>query len=64
MVQRVTSAETPANGISNAATPFVGTTPDHGMKFKVDEITDIVVNNVSTAEVVAKDSNGKVILLL
>lgn len=63
MVQRVASADTNANGISETTTLFVGTTPDHSMKFKVDEITDIVVNNVSTAEVVAKDTNGEVILL-
>jgi hypothetical protein len=63
MVQRVTPAETHANGLSDTTTPFVGTTPDHSMKFKVDEITDIVVNNVTTAEVVAKDTNGKAILL-
>uniref|UniRef100_A0A093VW94 PAB1-binding protein 1 n=1 Tax=Talaromyces marneffei PM1 TaxID=1077442 RepID=A0A093VW94_TALMA len=58
MVQRVISTETHANGLSDTTTPFVGTTPDHSMKFKVDEITDIVVNNVTTAEVVAKDTNG------
>jgi hypothetical protein len=62
MVQRVTPAETRANGLSDITTPFVGTNPDHSMKFKIDEIADIVVNNVSTAEVVAKDTNGKVIL--
>lgn len=61
MVQRVSPMETHANGLSDTTTPFFGTAPDHSMKFKVDEITDIVVNNVSTAEVVAKDTNGKVI---
>lgn len=60
MVQRVTLAEPRADGLSDTTTPFVGTGPDHSMKFKIDDIADIVVNNVTTAEVVAKDTNGKV----
>lgn len=60
MVQRVaTQTEPRANGLSDTATPFIGSTADHSMTFKVEEVDDIIVNNVTTSEVVAKEANGK-----
>ena len=46
------------NGVSDAATPFIGSAPDHSVSFDVKDVVDISVPNVSTAEVTAKESNG------
>jgi hypothetical protein len=60
MVQRA-SAQTEqsrANGLSDAASPFLGSSPDHSMSFDTKEIADVAVANVSTTDVVAKEPNG------
>jgi Ataxin 2 SM domain len=60
MVQRAASQlESHANGLSDVTTPFIGSGADHSMKFNVEEIDDIIVNNVTTTEVAVKESNGK-----
>ena len=46
------------NGVSDIASPFMGSAPDHSMSFDVKDVVDISVPNVSTAEVTAKESNG------
>lgn len=46
------------NGVSDVASPFMGSAPDHSMSFDVKDVVDISVPNVSTAEVTAKESNG------
>lgn len=59
MVQRVTQLEPRADALSDVTSPFVGTAPDYSMRFKLDEIADILVNSVSTSEVVVKENHGK-----
>lgn len=58
MVQRVASQEPRANGLSDTTTPFIGSGADHSIAFNIEEIDDIIVNNVTTSEIVAKESNG------
>jgi hypothetical protein len=60
MVQRADQEDQPAsNGVSDVATPYLGTGPDHNLHFDIREIADISVPNVTTAEVSAKAPNGK-----
>lgn len=60
MVQRASSENQPkTNGVSDVTTPYLGTGPDHSMAFDIKDISDISVQNVSTAEVSAKEPNGK-----
>ena len=47
-----------ANGANEV---YLGSAPDHSMVFDVKDIVDVSVPNVSTAEVVAKEHNGKFI---
>lgn len=60
MVQRVSpQPEQPRpNGLSDVASPFLGSPPDHSMAFDIKEIADVAVANVSTADLVAKPQNG------
>jgi hypothetical protein len=59
MVQRAAAAEEQrAHGLSDVASPFLGSRPDHSMTFDATEIADVAVANVSTSEVIAKESNG------
>jgi hypothetical protein len=59
MVQRVPQEGQPrANGVSDVATPYLGSAPEHTMSFEIKDVADISVPNVTTAEVSAKDSNG------
>lgn len=60
MVQRVnTQQDTRANGLSDTSTPYLGSAPDHSMTFDLKDIADVVVANVTTSEVMVKESNGK-----
>ncbi|CEJ60643.1 hypothetical protein PMG11_09211 [Penicillium brasilianum] len=47
-----------ANGVSDTATPYVGSAPEHSMAFDIKDVADISVPNVSPAEVSVKESNG------
>ncbi|KAH8693276.1 putative PAB1 binding protein [Talaromyces proteolyticus] len=47
-----------ANGLSDSASPFVGASPDYSMTFDLKDIADITVANVTTSEIMAKESNG------
>lgn len=59
MVQRISpQAETRSNGLSDTASPFLGSPPDHSMIFDLKEIADIAVADVSTAGMTGKDTNG------
>lgn len=60
MVQRPSAqTEQPrTNGLSDVASPYLGSPPDHSMAFDVKEIADVSVANVSTADVTAKPQNG------
>lgn len=59
MVQRASApADQRTHGLSDAASPFLGSAPDHSMTFDTKEVTDIAVVNVSPSEVIAKESNG------
>ncbi|CAG8036848.1 unnamed protein product [Penicillium olsonii] len=46
------------NGVSDAATPFLGSAPEHIMSFEIKDVIDIDVPNVTTAEISAKEPNG------
>jgi hypothetical protein len=60
MVQRADQEDQlRTNGVSDVATPYLGTDPDHNLQFDIREIVDISVSNVTTAEVSAKEPNGK-----
>lgn len=64
MVQRASQeGQFRANGVSDAATPFLGSAPEHIMSFEIKDVIDISVPNVTTAEISAKEPNGKVQLL-
>ena len=59
MVQRPSKQDLQrSNGVSEVASPFMGSAPDHSMSFDVKDVVDISVENVSTADVAAKESNG------
>ncbi|KAK1150270.1 poly(A)-binding protein binding protein [Aspergillus melleus] len=59
MVQRQQNKEQQrANGVSETASPYMGTAPDHTVSFDIRDVADIAVANVSTSEVIAKSSNG------
>lgn len=60
MVQRASPENQPkTNGVSDVTSPYIGIAPDHSMAFDIKDVADISVPNVSTAEVSAKESNGK-----
>ncbi|KAL4809706.1 hypothetical protein BDV18DRAFT_83842 [Aspergillus unguis] len=46
-----------ANGVSDAASPFFGSAPEHSMTFNMNDVLDISVPKVTTTDVLAK-SNG------
>ena len=59
MVQRTSPEGQPrTNGVSDVATPYIGSAPEHIMSFDIKDIADIAVPNVTTAEVSAKEPNG------
>ncbi|KAL1964269.1 hypothetical protein VTN77DRAFT_7089 [Rasamsonia byssochlamydoides] len=60
MVQRVSpqTEQTRPNGLSDVASPYLGSAPDHSMSFDIKEIADVAVANVSTADMTAKEPNG------
>ncbi|KAK9850823.1 hypothetical protein MYU51_011389 [Penicillium brevicompactum] len=59
MVQRASQeGQFRANGVSDVATPFLGSAPEHIMSFEVKDVIDISVPNVTTAEISAKEPNG------
>jgi hypothetical protein len=59
MVQRTSQEGQPrANGVSDVATPYIGSAPEHIMSFDIKDVVDIAVPNVTTAEVSAKEPNG------
>lgn len=59
MVQRLSKQDLQrANGVSDAASPFLGSGADHIMAFDVKDVVDISVANVSTTDVTAKAPNG------
>lgn len=59
MVQRPSKQDIQrSNGVSEVASPFLGSAPDHSMSFDIKDVVDISVANVSTADVTAKESNG------
>lgn len=62
MTQRATSPDQiRANGTNEI---YLGLAPDHSMVFDVKDIADVAVANVSTAEVIAKEHNGKLIVMI
>ncbi|KKK21078.1 hypothetical protein P175DRAFT_0473478 [Aspergillus ochraceoroseus IBT 24754] len=59
MVQRQAKPEQQrANGVSEVASPFLGSAPDHSVSFDLKDVVDVSVPNVSTTDVLAKTSNG------
>jgi hypothetical protein len=59
MVQRTSQEGQPRiNGVSDVATPYIGSAPEHTMTFDIKDVVDIAVPNVTTAEVSAKEPNG------
>lgn len=59
MAQRVSQdGQFRANGVSDAATPFLGSAPEHSMSFEIKDVIDISVPNVTTTEISAKEPNG------
>ena len=62
MVQRLSKQDLQrANGVSDVASPFLGSGADHIMAFDVKDVVDISVAGASTADVTAKGSNGMLI---
>lgn len=60
MVQRTSQEnQEKTNGVSDTATSYVGSAPEHGMAFDIKDVADISVPNVVPAEVTVKESNGK-----
>lgn len=60
MVQRVSQdGQAKVNGVSGAASPYLGSGPEHSMAFDIRDVASIAVSNVSPAEVSAKEANGK-----
>ncbi|KAJ6036160.1 SM domain found in ataxin-2 [Penicillium herquei] len=59
MVQRVSDDnQSKTNGVSQVASPYLGTGIDHAMAFDIRDVADISVPNVVPAEVSVKESNG------
>lgn len=59
MVQRASKQDQQgASGVSDGASPFLGSAPTHSMAFDAKEVVDISVANVSPADVTTKPSNG------
>lgn len=58
VLKMVRSEQPKQNGANNAASPFLGSAPDHSMVFDAKDIVDISVANVSPADVTTKPSNG------
>jgi hypothetical protein len=60
MVQRpaTQSDQSRSNTLSDAASPFLSSPPDHSMAFDMKEIADVQVTSVFTTEVAAKEQNG------
>ncbi|KAJ9358333.1 hypothetical protein DTO027B9_2524 [Paecilomyces variotii] len=52
------SDQTRANGLSDVASPYLGSAPDHSMSFDIKEIADLSVAEVSTANMTQKEQNG------
>lgn len=60
MVQRAPQDGQPkANGVSDVASPYLGSGPEHSMAFDIRDVADIAVPNVSPAEVSVKEANGR-----
>lgn len=59
MVQRASlDSQSKSNGVSDVASPYLGSMPEHSMAFDIRDVTDIAVPNVSPAEVSVKEANG------
>ncbi len=60
MVQRASQEnQGKSNGMSDSASSYIGSAPEHSMAFDVKDVADISVPNVSPAELSVKESNGK-----
>ena len=51
--------QSPANGVSDVKSPYLGSEPDHIMVFSAKDIVDVSVASLSTTDVQAKSSNGR-----
>ncbi|KAF9886121.1 hypothetical protein FE257_012056 [Aspergillus nanangensis] len=59
MVQSLSKSDTQrANGVSESASPFLGSAPDHAMAWDARDLLDIAVAGVSTSDVTIKGPNG------
>ncbi|OJD11732.1 hypothetical protein AJ78_07554 [Emergomyces pasteurianus Ep9510] len=61
MTQRCSSPQpdhSRSNGLSDHASPYIGSGVDHQMVFDVQDIADIGLENVSTSGIAAKEQNG------
>ncbi|KAL4905766.1 hypothetical protein BDW74DRAFT_151978 [Aspergillus multicolor] len=59
MAQRQTKQDQQrANGVSDVASPFFGSAPEHSMTFNMNDVLDISVPNVTTTDVLAKPNGA------
>ncbi|KAL2817862.1 PAB1 binding protein [Aspergillus granulosus] len=49
-----------ANGVSDTTSPFIGSAPEHSMTFNVNDVVDISVLNVTTADILAKPNGAAI----
>ncbi|KAL3480074.1 hypothetical protein BJX99DRAFT_46718 [Aspergillus californicus] len=47
-----------ANGVSDVASPFIGSAPEHSVTFNVNDVVDVSVMNVTTTDVLAKPNGA------
>ncbi|KAL2832040.1 hypothetical protein BDW59DRAFT_114728 [Aspergillus cavernicola] len=47
-----------ANGVSEVASPFIGSAPEHSVAFNMNDVVDVSVLNVSTTDVLAKPNGA------
>ncbi|OJI97623.1 hypothetical protein ASPVEDRAFT_301831 [Aspergillus versicolor CBS 583.65] len=47
-----------ANGVSDVASPFFGSAPEHVMTFNMNDVLDVSVANVTTTDVLAKPNGA------
>ncbi|KAL4969015.1 putative PAB1 binding protein (Pbp1) [Aspergillus stella-maris] len=47
-----------SNGVSDAASPFLGSAPDHAMTFNLNDVVDVYVPSVTTTDVLAKPNGA------
>lgn len=60
MVQRASQdGQSKVNGVSDAASPYIGSGPEHSMAFDIRDVAHIAIPNVSPAEVSVKEANGR-----